>query len=101
MSPDTAARIVQSAIKDYSRPCFLFASVFPVPDRARASCSTAFTYTLGDLKGQTAPGIYKIEDDLITICRAAPGQARPTTFASEPGNGHTLMTYKREKAPGG
>jgi uncharacterized protein (TIGR03067 family) len=56
-----------------------------------------FTYALGDLKGQTAPGIYKIEDDLLTICRSAPGRARPAEFGSKPGSGHTLMTYKREK----
>jgi uncharacterized protein (TIGR03067 family) len=58
-----------------------------------------FAYTLGELKGQTAPGIYKIEDDVLTICRSAPGHARPTTFDSKPGSGHTLMTYKRESEP--
>jgi uncharacterized protein (TIGR03067 family) len=57
------------------------------------------TYTEGDPKGQTAFGIYKIEGDLLTICRSAPGQARPTEFASTPGSGHTLMTYQRDKAP--
>jgi uncharacterized protein (TIGR03067 family) len=57
------------------------------------------TYTEGDPKGQTALGIYKIEDVVLTICRAAPGQGRPTEFTSKPGSGHTLMTYKREKAP--
>jgi uncharacterized protein (TIGR03067 family) len=56
-----------------------------------------FTYSLGELKGQTAPGIYKIEDDLLTICRSAPGMARPAKFDSKTGSGHTLMTYKREK----
>jgi uncharacterized protein (TIGR03067 family) len=56
------------------------------------------TYTAGDIKGRTALGIYKIEDDLLTICRVAPDKARPTEFASKPGSGYTLMTYKREKA---
>jgi uncharacterized protein (TIGR03067 family) len=56
-----------------------------------------FSYTDGELKGQTAPGIYKIEDNLLTICRTIPGAARPTEFASKPGSGHTLMTYSREK----
>jgi uncharacterized protein (TIGR03067 family) len=56
------------------------------------------TYTEGDFKGLTALGVYKIEADLLTICRAAPGKARPTEFASKPGSGHALMTYKRNKA---
>jgi uncharacterized protein (TIGR03067 family) len=55
------------------------------------------TYTEGDPKGQTALGIFKIEDDLLTICRSAPDKARPTEFSSKPGSGHTLMTYRREK----
>jgi uncharacterized protein (TIGR03067 family) len=56
-----------------------------------------FSYTDGDLKGQTALGIYKIEDDLLTICRTTPGGTRPTEFASKPGSGHTLMSYSRQK----
>lgn len=56
------------------------------------------TYTEGDPKGKTALGIYKIEGDMLTICRSAPDQARPSEFASTAGSGHTLMTYKREKA---
>jgi uncharacterized protein (TIGR03067 family) len=55
------------------------------------------TYTEGDIKGRTAAGIYKIEGDLLTICRSAPDQLRPTGFASQPGSGHTLMSYQREK----
>jgi len=55
------------------------------------------TYTEGDPTGQTAFGIYKIEDDLLTICRAAPDRGRPAEFASLRGSGHTLMTYKREQ----
>jgi uncharacterized protein (TIGR03067 family) len=54
------------------------------------------TFTEGDAKGGTALGIYKIEDDILTIRRAAPGQSRPSDFASPPGSGVTLMTYKRE-----
>jgi len=54
------------------------------------------TYTVGDIKGKTALGIYKIDDDVLTICRSGPDHARPTAFASNAGSGHTLMTYKRE-----
>jgi uncharacterized protein (TIGR03067 family) len=58
------------------------------------------TYTDGGPKGTNSLGIYQIEDKILTICRAAAGQARPTEFSSTPGSGQTLMTYKREATPG-
>ena len=67
-------------------------------DPAADPMSIDMTYTAGDSKGRTALGIYKIEDDVLTICRSAPDKARPTAFASAPGSGHTLMTYKRDQA---
>jgi uncharacterized protein (TIGR03067 family) len=53
-------------------------------------------YTEGYIKDKTSFGIYKIEGEILTICRAAPGKPRPAEFGSEPGSGHTLMTYRRE-----
>jgi uncharacterized protein (TIGR03067 family) len=53
-------------------------------------------YTQGDSKGKTSLGIYKLERDVLTICRAAPDHARPTEFVSKPGTGHTFMTYRRQ-----
>ncbi len=53
------------------------------------------TYTEGDLKGKTALAIYELIGDTLRICRAAPGKPRPTAFASKPGSGLTLMTWKR------
>ena len=66
-------------------------------DPTKIPSPSTFPTRYGDIKGQTALGIYKIEDDLLTICRTTPGGARPTEFASKPGSGHTLMTYSREK----
>ena len=57
------------------------------------------TYSEGDLKGKTSLGIYELVGDTLRICRAAPGKARPTEFASKPGSGLTLMTYQRAKPP--
>jgi uncharacterized protein (TIGR03067 family) len=53
------------------------------------------TYTQGDAKGTNSLGIYRIEDGVLTICRAALGEVRPTEFSSKPGSGQTLMAYKR------
>lgn len=55
-------------------------------------------FTEGDLKGKSSLGIFKIEKDVLTICRAAPGKPRPIDFSSKPATGETLMTYKREKS---
>ena len=57
------------------------------------------TYTEGDLKGQTSRAIYELDGDTLRICRAAPGKARPTEFASKPGSGLILMSYQRAKPP--
>ncbi len=54
-------------------------------------------FTEGDLKGQTALGIYEINGDSYKYCRAAPGKDRPTEFSSKEGSGHTLVVYKRAK----
>jgi uncharacterized protein (TIGR03067 family) len=56
-----------------------------------------FTYTEGELKGRTTPGIYESDGDTLRICTAAAGKARPTEFASKPGSHLALVTYKREK----
>ena len=70
-------------------------------DPSQEPMSIDLTYTEGDPKGTKSLGIYQIEGDLLTICRAAPGKDRPTEFSSKPGSGHTLMTYKREATPPG
>jgi uncharacterized protein (TIGR03067 family) len=57
------------------------------------------TFTEGEGKGGTSLGIYKVEDSVLTICRSAPGKARPTEFSSNPGSGLTLMSYKKLTVP--
>jgi len=41
-------------------------------------------------------GIYEFEGDLLKMCVAAPGTARPTAFESVPGDGGTLTVWKRK-----
>jgi uncharacterized protein (TIGR03067 family) len=66
-------------------------------DPASRPLKMDITFTEGDQKGKAALGIYKIENGILTICRAGPGATRPTEFASKSGTGHTLMTYRLEK----
>jgi uncharacterized protein (TIGR03067 family) len=53
------------------------------------------TDTLPD--GTQIKGIYTLDGDTLTSCVAEPGKDRPTEFASKPGTGHTLRTFKRAK----
>ncbi len=56
------------------------------------------TYSQGEPSGKIARGIYKIEKDVLTICRSAVEKERPSDFVSEPLSNLTLMTYT--KVPG-
>ncbi len=55
------------------------------------------TVTGGPNQGKVYPAIYEIGDDQHTICFAAAGKERPTAFSSEPGSGHLLQVWKRDK----
>jgi uncharacterized protein (TIGR03067 family) len=47
-------------------------------------------------KGKILLGIYKLENDVQTVCFATPGQKRPTKFDSSQG---TLTIWKHERTP--
>jgi uncharacterized protein (TIGR03067 family) len=47
--------------------------------------------------GQTAHGIYELQEDTQRICLAAPGKDRPTEFSAKAGSGNTLTIWKRKK----
>lgn len=68
-------------------------------DPSTSPMSMDVTYNDGDDKGKKSLGIYKIEDGVLTICRAPAKKPRPTAFGSAPGSGLTLMTYKRDTGP--
>jgi uncharacterized protein (TIGR03067 family) len=67
-------------------------------DPTKEPMTIDISFTQGSQKGQTSLGIYKIDGNVLTICRASPGSPRPTEFASQRGSRHTLMTYKKEAA---
>jgi uncharacterized protein (TIGR03067 family) len=52
-----------------------------------------------DPEGQTheAVGIYKLEDDRLTVCYVAAGKGRPTEFRSDAGSEAVVQVFKRAK----
>jgi uncharacterized protein (TIGR03067 family) len=49
----------------------------------------------GPFAGQTLLGIFQVEDDVFTVCFAAPGAARPTEFTTQDGQAAILHFWKR------
>jgi uncharacterized protein (TIGR03067 family) len=58
-------------------------------DRSRTPMT--MDYVLAD--GRTQHGIWALEGNRLTTCFGAPGAARPSEFASTPGDGRTLTVW--------
>jgi uncharacterized protein (TIGR03067 family) len=56
-------------------------------------------FDAGPEKGNTNPGIYKLDRSKLRICLATRGSVRPSKFAAGPGTGFALETLVRGKAP--
>src|SRR5271166_4250212 len=52
----------------------------------------------GPTRGKRVLGIYKIENNKLTLCMADPDQPRPREFKAEEGSGNTLMVFTRRAA---
>jgi RNA polymerase sigma factor (sigma-70 family) len=46
--------------------------------------------------GQLRQGIYKLQDETLTLCLALPGEKRPSDFSAAPETRCWLLTYRRE-----
>lgn len=53
--------------------------------------------TSGDDKGKVVKGIYRFDDEKVTLCLAEPGKDRPTQFAAKEGDGQTRLVLLRQK----
>lgn len=66
-------------------------------DPSKKPMEIDLTITDGPLKGQTFPAVYQLDRDTLKLCRAQPGQKRPTEFASKKGSDTIFLTLKRAK----
>ena len=64
-------------------------------DPAASPATIDYLNLHGPTKGKRQQGIYRFEDDVLTVCVGAPGAARPAEFTSVPGDGRTLTAWKR------
>ena len=53
------------------------------------------TDTEGPFAGQTLHGIFRVEDDVFTVCFAGPGNDRPAEFTTKNGKATILHHWKR------
>jgi uncharacterized protein (TIGR03067 family) len=58
------------------------------------------TFSDGPQKGKTLKGIYKLEGNRFTVCRAlTPDNVRPTEFATGAESGSALVVWTRSQPP--
>jgi uncharacterized protein (TIGR03067 family) len=53
----------------------------------------------GRYMGEHVLGIYRFDDESLTICMASPGKPRPADFKADKGSGCTLRVFRRVSAP--
>jgi uncharacterized protein (TIGR03067 family) len=66
-------------------------------DPSQSPKAIDLSYTKGPAAGHTVKGIYKLEDDTLTLCRALTQDGeRPTEFTAGSGSGRMLFVFKRK-----
>jgi len=79
----------------YAGPQVMLKVEFTV-DASTTPKAIDYVILAGPNLGKIQHGIYEFEGDLLKMCVAAPGTARPTAFESVPGDGGTLTVWKRK-----
>jgi len=64
-------------------------------DASKSPKTIDYVNTHGTNKGKSQLGIYEFDGDLLRVCVAAPGSARPQKFESLRGSGMTLTVWRR------
>ena len=65
-------------------------------DTSQTPMTIDSTDTAGPFEGMSLKGIYTLEDDVFTVCFAAPGKDRPTEFTTRDGHATILDVWKRQ-----
>ncbi len=52
--------------------------------------------TAGPFEGMSLQGIFKVENDVLTVCFAAPGEQRPADFTTKEQKATLLHVWKRQ-----
>ena len=74
----------------------IYAGTFRTDPQAQPT-EIDFVQDEGEAAGQTWLGIYRLDGEELAICDNAPDTAapRPAEFATSPGSGHVLLTFRR------
>jgi uncharacterized protein (TIGR03067 family) len=51
--------------------------------------------SVGPFEGLSLKGIFRIDDDVFTVCFAAPDEPRPTSFTTKDGKATMMHVWKR------
>ena len=65
-------------------------------DSSQSPMTIDVSDTDGPFAGKSMKGIFKLEDDVFTICIAASGEERPMQFSTKDGKATLLHVWKRQ-----
>ena len=92
--------ITRTVVKDHvvwKRNGKSFAGTAMVLDPGQSPKSIDVIADGGPTRGKRVLGIYRLDNDRLTICMADADQPRPKDFTAEKGSRQTLMMFTREK----
>lgn len=103
---ETSKEIVDSIIREvkgdhvvWKRDGKSFAGTKMEVDPTKSPATIDLIPDGGAFKGEKVLGIYKIENDLLTLCMAPRGKPRPENWEAPKGSGISLMVFKKAPSP--